>query len=209
MTHSHNKRLGFLSDSHGEFEIVERAVHILRREGADCIIHLGDFLDSARTHSRERIVNFLRENNIRAVKGNNEVQIESTLQSEGQGPRPELADYLQHLSAETIMEDLCFVHNMPARYQVSLYEPIDVGNTDKALPILIDTSHWIIFSGHSHTPVIFELAGGKATRQVILPGSRNLLRPAARYIIVVGSSDSGTCGLFDREQMLYRSIRIE
>lgn len=202
------QRIGLLSDSHGEFQIVGLAVDLLRREGADCIIHLGDFFDSAKNISRERIVNFFRENNILAVKGNNEAQIESTLQS-GKGANPEVINYLSDLCGERIIGDLCFVHVMPSKYLYSLYEPIDGGNTDRALSILLDTSHRIIFSGHSHTPVMFELIREKIKRQIMHPGSHYRLRSDAKYIIIPGSSESGICGLFDRVQMLYCCIRVD
>lgn len=208
------QRIGLLSDSHGEFGFVDRAIGLLRREGAECIVHLGDFLDSAKNDSRQRVIDLLRRNNITAIKGNNEIQIESTLQSAvgaGAGDKsagPGIIGYLSGLRAETAIGDLCFVHTMPSRYLLSLYEPIDRGNTDKALQILLDTPHRIIFSGHSHAPAMFELHGGKIKRQAIQPGSRHRLHPDAKYIIIVGSSEAGICGLFERSRMLYRCVRI-
>ena len=73
------RRLGLISDSHGNFEATEKAIDILMIHGCERLIHLGDFCDTNRRDRLEEIVRLFQERRVIAVKGNNDYLIELAL----------------------------------------------------------------------------------------------------------------------------------
>ena len=84
MNKSMNKprRLGLLSDSHGNLDATEKAIDILMKQGCELVIHLGDFCDTSRREHIKEIFRLFQERRIIAVKGNNDYLIELALQNE-------------------------------------------------------------------------------------------------------------------------------
>ncbi len=200
-----------MADSHGNLKATKKAIEVLRKEGAESLIHLGDCFDSLRNDSLTAIVKLLKDNSVAVVKGNNDHQIEKLLKDnsyeEGEG-RGGVLSFIEDLPMIMVMKDLCFAHSLPFDALRSFYEPIDIGSAKRARGIFKNTPYRIVFAGHSHIPVFFRWKEGHATRETIMPGQALSIEKSERYIMIVGAVYGGECALYDRDSMEYKRIRI-
>ena len=51
-----SNRIGLFSDNHGHLKALQQAIDVLRRRGAEQLIHLGDFCDSLHRRNLAAIV---------------------------------------------------------------------------------------------------------------------------------------------------------
>jgi len=206
------RRLGLLSDSHGNFPATEKAINILIDQGCEQIIHLGDFCDTNRRDRLEEIVRLFQEREVIAVKGNNDYLIELALCNsvgEKNVDQERIYEFLKDVPMKLVMDDICFAHSFPFDYLRAFYEPIDVGSTERASLLFQQMPYRILFCGHSHTPVYFCLSHpDEVYRQLATPGEKLLLKPSSRYIFVVGSAEKGECAVFDAEALTYEQINF-
>jgi hypothetical protein len=200
-----------MADSHGNLTATKKAIAVLREEGAESLIHLGDFFDSLQNDPLSSLVSLLQDNEVIAVKGNNDHQIEKLLKDnsckEG-GERARILSFIGDLPMIMVVKDLCFAHSLPFDALRSFYEPIDIGSAKRARGIFKNTPHRILFCGHSHIPVFFRWKEGHATRETIMPNHPLSLEKGERYIMIVGAVYGGECALYDRGSMEYKRIRI-
>lgn len=204
--------IGLLSDSHGNIEATEKAIHILMMRGCERVVHLGDFCDTNRRDRLEDIVRLFQERGVIAVKGNNDYLIELAI-ANGAGDRYSdqgwMYEFLKKVPMKVVMDDICFAHSFPFDYLRAFYEPVDTGSTQRASLLFQQMPYRILFCGHSHTPAYFCLRSADSVfRDVAPPGRKFLLEPTSRYIFVVGSADEGECAVFDAEASTYERINI-
>jgi predicted phosphodiesterase len=200
-----------MADSHGNLNATKKAIAVLRKEGAESLIHLGDCFDSLRNDSLIAIVKLLEDNSVAVVKGNNDHQIEKLLKdnSYAEGAEKEtVLGFIEDLPMIIEREDLCFSHSLPFDALRSFYEPIDIGSAKRARGIFKNTSYRIVFAGHSHIPVFFRWREGHATRETLPPGQTLSIEKGERYIMIVGALYGGECALYDGDLMEYKRIRI-
>jgi predicted phosphodiesterase len=206
-----SRRIGLMADSHGDLNATKKAIAVLRKEGAESLIHLGDFFDSLQNDSLSSLISLLKDNGVLAVKGNNDHQIEKLLKDnsyeEGE-ERESVLSFIGDLPMIMVMKDLCFAHSLPFDALRSFYEPIDTGSAKRARGIFKNTPYRILFCGHSHIPVFFRWKDGHATRETIMPGHALSIEKGERYIMIVGAVYGGECALYDRDSMEYKRIRI-
>ena len=206
------RRLGLMSDSHGNLQATEEAINILTNQGCDQLIHLGDFCDTNRRDHLEDIVRLFQKKGVMAVKGNNDYLIELALSDDSERDNPGqrwMYEFIKNVPMKIVTGDICFAHSFPFDYLRAFYEPIDVGSTERAVLLFQQMPYRILFCGHSHTPVYFLLnRSAGVLRQVTRPGEKLLLKPADRYIFVVGSVDEGESAVFDMETLTYERINI-
>ncbi len=206
------RRLGLISDSHGNFPATEEAINILIDRGCEQVIHLGDFCDSNCRDRLEDIVRLLQKRGVIAVKGNNDYFIELALANSsvaGCLDQGRMYEFIKGIPMKVVMDDICFAHSFPFDYRRSFYEPIDVGSTERALLLFQQMSYRILFCGHSHTPVYFRLSDSEGVfREMAPPGGKLLLESTSRYIVIVGSCDQGECAIFDEGTSTYERINI-
>ncbi|MDA3895755.1 MAG: hypothetical protein PF482_06385, partial [Desulfobacteraceae bacterium] len=119
-----------------------------------------------------------------------------------------IISFLKQMPMRLVDEKICFTHSLPFNSIRSFYEPVDTGTTDRAAQLFSQTPYSIIFCGHSHSSVLFRLRKGRVTREQIHPNEVIGFNSSERYIVIVGSSDNGECGFFDKEQMTYQRISI-
>jgi putative phosphoesterase len=206
------RRLGLISDSHGNFPATEEAIKILIDRGCEQVIHLGDFCDTNRRDRLEDIVRLFQKRGVIAVKGNNDYLIELALANgsvAGCSDQGCMHEFIKGIPMKVVMDDICFAHSFPFDSLRSFYEPIDVGSTERAFLLFQQMSYRILFCGHSHTPVYFRLSDSEGVlRKVAPPGEKLLLESTSRYIVIVGSSDEGECAIFDAGASTYERINI-
>jgi putative phosphoesterase len=175
---SNARRIGLIADSHGDREATEEAIRLLRESGADLLVHLGDFSDSVRHERTAEMIDLLGEENVLAVKGNNDFLVESLLadprrKTDAQDKRT-LA-FLKTVPMMRVLDGIRFAHSLPFDALRSFYEPIDTGNTLRAASLFAEADFRILFCGHSHIPVLFRNERGKVTRETMAPGERRIL----------------------------------
>jgi putative phosphoesterase len=207
------QRIGLMADSHGNHGAMRACIQRLKECKADTIIHLGDFLDSQQSGDALDIIETIYQNHIFAVKGNNDYQIEGALKNGclnhiPSSHRKKVLSFLSSVPIKLETHNICFAHSLPYDSIRSFYEPVDTGNTERAQIIFHNTSYHILFSGHSHFPILFRNRFGKVSREAIPDRSPVTIQHNERFIIIVGSVGEGECGLMDISQMKYQRIRL-
>ena len=206
-----DKCIGLIADSHGNLDATAEAIRVLKGRGAGTLVHLGDFCDSIRRDRTVAMIRLLRENDVLAVKGNNDFSVERMLADERRGPgsagEPTIS-YLRTLPFTRALNGLLFAHSLPHDSLRAFYEPIDIGNTQRAARLFSETDFQLLFCGHSHIPILFRMAGGDVTREQIPLGEKLLQDAGDRFIVIVGAADEGECALYDGERRTYERIRI-
>jgi predicted phosphodiesterase len=206
------KRIGIIADSHGNLKATAEAIRLLQGQGARILVHLGDFCDSVRHDSAPAMIDLLRENNVLAVKGNNDFLVENMLADARRIPEAEGVKawaYLRDVPVVRARGDIRFAHSLPFETLRAFYEPIDRGNTQRAEELFDEADFRILFCGHSHLPVLFRKAGDHVTREAVPTERPMVLRGAERYIFVAGAAADGECVLYDEEAGTYERIRID
>jgi len=205
------KKLGLLADSHSDLQGLESAVRLLRRRGAEGLVHLGDICDSLRLDLLGAFIDLIRRYRILAVKGNNDFSLENLLLGRPpelwRGTEP-LLSFLQTLPMTIEWGSFCFAHSLPFDFLRAFYEPIDVGTVQRAQEVFLLTPHRVLFCGHSHRSVLFRARGARVSRETVPANRRVHLDPGDRYIHVVGAVSEGECALFDTETWVLERIGL-
>jgi predicted phosphodiesterase len=189
--------------------MTRRAITQLRSRGIDSIVHLGDICDSLKAELLDASMVLLMENDVLAVKGNNDFLLENLLMhSDPDRFQPQTRSFLRHLPIKIELDGICFAHSLPFDFLRSFYEPIDTGDVDRAHSLFHTTPYHILFAGHSHSPVLFRWQNGEVTREELDRVDSLSLDTADRYIIIVGAVTQGECGLFDRDTLRYERIQF-
>ena len=185
MTDMRGRGIGLIADSHGNLDATAEAIRLLKARGAGILVHLGDFCDSIHRDRAAAMIRLLRENNVLAVKGNNDFFVEGVLTDERRSPDPEgepAIAFLKSVPVTRTLDGLLFAHSLPFDSLRSFYEPIDTGTTQRAERLFTETDFQLLFCGHSHLPILFRKAGGAVTREQVPPeiklvlGERGMLR---------------------------------
>jgi predicted phosphodiesterase len=206
-----SKRIGLIADSHGNLRSIRKGIVALKTLQFHALVHLGDIFDSLENDDLFEIFQTVKQNNFLTVKGNNDFQVENLLNS-GHSfdvsliQKKIILSFLKQMPIRIIDEDICFTHSLPFNSIRSFYEPVDNGTTDRAAQLFNQTLYSIIFCGHSHSSILFRLRNGVVTRELIHPNELIRFHSSERYIVIVGSSDNGEYGMFDKEQMTYQRI---
>ena len=175
--------IGLIADSHGNLDATAEAIRLLKGRGAGILVHLGDFCDSVRRDRAAAMIRLLRENDVLAVKGNNDFFVESVLTDERRSPDPDEMSAIAFLKTVPItrtLDGLLFAHSLPFDTLRSFYEPIDTGKTLRAERLFAETDFRLLFCGHSHVPVLFRKAGSLVTREQVPPGEKMVLPTAIK-----------------------------
>jgi predicted phosphodiesterase len=207
------RRIGLMADSHGNIDLMETCIQRLKTYDVNIIIHLGDFFDSQHSQDAIRIIETIRKHHIYTVKGNNDFQVENSLKNNclnhiPADHRKSIQSFLSTVPLRIVLHNICFAHSLPYDSIRSFYEPIDTGNADRAEKIFHDTDYSVIFSGHSHYPILFRNKSGKVSREALHKKSPIMLHANERFIIIVGSVNEGESGVMDVAQMKYERIRV-
>jgi predicted phosphodiesterase len=224
MADMRGRGIGLIADSHGNLDATTEAIRLLKARGAGILVHLGDFCDSVRRDRAGAMIRLLRENNVLAVKGNNDFFVEGVLTDERRSHDPEgepAIAFLKTVPFTRTLNGLLFAHSLPFDTLRSFYEPIDTGTTQRAERLFAETDFQLLFCGHSHLPVLFRKSGSRVTREQVPPGENMILltnadkqhtkkddSPPDRFIVIVGAADGGECAFYDRDSGIYERIRI-
>ncbi|MCG2742279.1 MAG: metallophosphoesterase family protein [Syntrophaceae bacterium] len=211
MTKPDRKRIGIIADSHGNREATAKTIRLLKGRGVDLLVHLGDFCDSVRHDRTAAMIDLLRENDVLAVKGNNDFLVEKMLADERRPAAAEgekMLSFLRNVPVIRALGDIRLAHSLPFDTLRAFYEPIDRGNTLRAEEIFNEAGFRILFCGHSHLPILFRKENGCVTREPVPPGLPVILQRTGRYIFIAGAATDGECALYDGEAGTYERLPL-
>lgn len=202
-----NVPIGIVADSHGNDDLLLRAIKILKSSGAGVLIHLGDMCDSQAPDHAEETFSLLAEHEVMGVRGNNECAVLHDARSaRGEDARLRLIPLLNDLPYTIRMERFWFAHSAPLNYPAATKRPVF-----DFLPVLIDAGAFpfsLLFRGHSHRPSILKIHG-RSSEEIPVPADQGMiLDRSGRYIITAGAVERGSCALFLPEEYEIRFITV-
>jgi predicted phosphodiesterase len=192
---------GLLADTHSNNALLEKAVLKLKSIGTVNIIHLGDICDSLNPGALDEAVKILKDNNARAVMGNNDyIVIADNLTG---GLKEETVSYIKGLTYTIKSGGITFTHSSPFEWPAATRRPIS-----DFIHSLHPEKHRLIFRGHSHTPSIVEVREG-APHKIKMPASGTIvLSRDQRYIITVGAVEKNSIATFDPANLEVRFLTL-
>jgi predicted phosphodiesterase len=194
--------IGLLADSHSNNSLLEKAIEKLRSIGAVDIIHLGDICDSLNPSALDKAVQILKDNNVKAVLGNNDYIVIADSLTEGL--KEETVDYLKGLPYTIKSGGITFTHSSPFEWPAATRRPIS-----DFIHSLHPEKQRLIFRGHSHTPSIVEVIEG-VPHKIKFPSSGIVaLDRDKRYIITVGAVEKNSIATFDPNNLEVRFLSIQ
>jgi predicted phosphodiesterase len=156
-----------MADSHGEPELLQRAVERLLGLGCGFMVHLGDVVDSARPETADACVEILRKNRVFTVKGNNDHQIVASHDGRTGGPVSEQAvQWLKDLPCRLLYGKAVFVHSLPFVGRMGLSALARSMEPPQMLAYLSGRPAQILFRGHSHSPLVAHLNEDRAQKKL-------------------------------------------
>ncbi len=199
--------LGLIADSHGDNDLLLKAIRTVIDAGAHTIVHLGDICDSLAPNSAEDAVKILKEHAVRGVMGNNEYSIISEHHNEHvKNVSQEIHTYLSNLPYIMTMGPVWFTHSAPFKWPAATRRPIM-----DFLPHLLEHGgppFEILFRGHSHRQSIIEIDGSEIKKIPVHAGSKQYLSRNRRYVITIGAVEEASSALFlpDEHAVLFLTI---
>ena len=180
-----------MADSHGQPGVITAALELFQREGCRLIYHLGDICDSAHPETADSCAGILRENNITAVKGNNDHAV-SANHPEGIISE-ETIGYLSALPLVAEYGEALLTHSLPFAETLGLSCMIRSMGRNEAALFFKKHPEKILFRGHSHSPEIISEENGEMVFRSIFPGENAELAGRLPCIITCGSLAAGHC----------------
>ena len=180
-----------MADSHGKPDTIAAAVALFKSKDCLHMYHLGDICDSSHPETADSCAGILRENNVTAVKGNNDHAIS------GNHPEglisEETIGYLSALPLIAGYGEAIFTHSLPFAEKLGLSCMIRGMGMDEAALFFREYPDKILFRGHGHSPEIISGESGKMVLRSISPGENTELAGRLPCIITCGSLAAGHC----------------
>jgi predicted phosphodiesterase len=193
--------IGLLADTHSNNALLKKAVQKLISLGAVNIIHLGDICDSLNPGALDEAVQIIKENDVRAVLGNNDYIVIADRLTEGL--KEETINYIKGLPYTIKSGGITFTHSSPFEWPAATRRPIS-----DFIHSLHPEKERLIFRGHSHTPSIVEVIDG-APHKIKIPATGIVkLGQGLRYIITVGAVEKKTIATFDPANLEVRFLTV-
>ncbi len=188
------ERIGIMADSHGRTEALAAGVTTLRQEGCTVLYHLGDICDAAYPETTPACVDTRRQNDILAVKGNNEhtVSVNSLDRDDGVVSSA-TALWLGRLPLVRQLPGAVFCHSLPFEAELGLSAMVRVMEPAAALHFCRQYPGQVLFRGHSHHPEILRCRENRVEAETISPGIRLVLAASRPAVITCGALTDGLC----------------
>jgi predicted phosphodiesterase len=206
-------KVGVMADSHGEPKVLRRGVERLLELGCSLLVHLGDVVDSARPETADACVDILCKNKVFTVKGNNDHQIVASHDGRPGGPVSEqTVQWLKNLPCRLLYQKAVFVHSLPYVGRMGLSALARSMEPPQMLAYLSGKPAQFLFRGHSHSPLVAHLEGGKTrpTLASLIPPQDQALdaAPLTPCIVTCGALAHNLCLVWEPKAGFITSIRI-
>jgi predicted phosphodiesterase len=192
------QQIGIMADSHGSPEVIESGIVYLQERNCRPIYHLGDICDSHRPETANECVRLLKENEILAIKGNNDYAI--LLSRDRKLIHETTHQYLETLPLIREQGKAFFVHSLPFTEELGLSSMIGVMRKRIAKRFFKEFDKNILFRGHSHSPEMIRQEERKILRTPIKEGEKINLKQTLPCIITCGALTEGLCMIWDQEE---------
>lgn len=133
-------KTALISDLHGHWEGLEVVLRDIDLQDIDRIICLGDLVEGG--EHNDKIVEFMRDNNIATVRGNHDEINDCHL-------KPDNQNWLADLPDTIIEADVLFTHISPRTNKMAIINSIEAWN------VFDDTHYRLYFIGHVHLPIVY------------------------------------------------------
>ena len=207
MEHRDRSEVGIMADSHGQPETIDAAIAFLKERKCHRIYHLGDICDSFNRKTVESCVRLLQENDVLAIKGNNDHSIVvNEMDRKHASISSATYQYLRSLPSISEYKEALFTHSLPFVKKLGLSSMIGQMGKNEASRFFEKSPRGILFRGHGHSP---EIMWGKD--QGIL--SRNLsqgekidLGGRLPCVVTCGALTDGLCLIWNPEKQHLSSL---
>ena len=191
-------KIGLMADSHGSSETIEQAITFFRDQNCGPIYHLGDICDSHRPETADGCVQILRENEILAIKGNNDYAI--LLNRDPKLIKETTHQYLEALPLIREQDEAILVHSLPFVEELGLSAMIGLMRKRVARRFFKEYDHRVLFRGHSHSPQIIRPVAEEIVKMPLSPGQRINLQQSRPCIITCGALTEGLCLIWNQAE---------
>ena len=189
------RRIGLISDIHGNLPAFRSVLDALREAHVDTLICCGDVIGVG--SSPGACTRLARSHVDHGVKGNHEYALlrgsdDAALASASAELSEEDLRYYEGLPEIATFKEFAVVH---ASFRAPMMEYILDRETAQASFALFD--QWIGFHGHTHIPAVFMLSGCEVRSLDLTSGQAVRLHRSMRYLInpgSVGMPRNGSCG---------------
>lgn len=191
-------KLGLLSDIHGDFTGMVKALAILDQAAVDGIICAGDVAD--RGPDADLAVEELLRRDIPCVLGNHDITIAKfenrvrnpkrieELKRLGRIVKPETSDYLRHLPPHRVLtydsHTVLVAHGAPWSDVVSIFPDARMSMLERLDTYASKAEADTLILGHTHQPM-----------HIKTPAGVDVVNPGSIYNVTI--RDSGTCAIYD------------
>ena len=193
--------IGIIADSHARTETIVAALKILKDYDCRHIYHLGDVCDSAHPETAEVCLRPLMKHDVKIIKGNNEQTIIANYRGRKKTPvSPAVLRFLQSLPLVEWYRNAIFTHSLPFVRDLGLSCMVGVMGPTETRRFFSDFPRYILFRGHSHSPVIVWQNGRDIGIRPLLVGEKFDLIGRTPCVVTCGALTRGLCMVWKPEE---------
>ncbi len=187
-------KTGIIADSHGHVQRLSDAIAFLKAQHCLRMIHLGDICDSTSPQTADACVALMQNNNIMAVKGNNDHAISlNDAHHTGDSVSPATIHYLRNLPLLLKDQKQLFAHSLPFAEELGLSSMVGTLTSRNILRFFTNYPGFILFRGHSHNPEMIRPGNPDFTRRPLVVGQTIDLNRASSMVFTCGALTDGHC----------------
>ncbi len=208
MDHWTQKKIGIITDSHGDATVIEKALFFLKAEGCQTIYHLGDICDSSYLMETAACLKLLQNNRVLAIKGNNDHVITCYHETHDklQLSQAQRA-YLMQLPLVLEYENAVFTHSLPFEKELGLSCMIGALDEAQVQRFFNRFPHKLLFRGHGHDPEIITPAHGSQD-PIPLPVAEPIDLNGFPSIVTCGALTDRLCLVWQPQTQLLSSLHF-
>ena len=187
-------KTGIIADSHGHVQRLSDAIAFLKAQHCLRMIHLGDICDSTSPQTADACVALMQNNNIMAVKGNNDHAISlNDAHHTGNIVSPATINYLRNLPLLLKNRKQLFTHSLPFTEEFGLSSMVGTLTSKNILRFFTNYPGFILFRGHSHNPEMIHPGTPHFSRRPLVVGQTIDLNRASPIVFTCGAVTDGHC----------------
>jgi predicted phosphodiesterase len=188
------QRIGIMADSHGQSNAIAEALAFFKRRSCVKVYHVGDICDSFQPETAHECVTLLHQNQVQAIKGNNDHAVVVNHEGSAASIVPaRTIDYLKQLPLVLRYREAVFAHGLPFEAEQGLSCMIGILGPQAIASFCNHYPQQLLFRGHQHDPEIVWQESGKLTTRKIIPNKKLLLAGRLPCIVTCGALDNGYC----------------
>ncbi len=187
-------KTGIIADSHGHVQRLSDVIAFLKAQHCLRMIHLGDICDSTSPQTADACVALMQNNNIMAVKGNNDHAISlNDAHHAGDIVSPATINYLRNLPLLLKNRKQLFTHSLPFTEELGLSSMVGTLTSKNILRFFTNYPGFILFRGHSHNPEMIRPGTPHFIRSPLVVGQTIDLNRASPMVFTCGALTGGHC----------------